>query len=69
MNITQAGRFPLNLTNRFVHLLDGENDGLVGKASFCAILHKLNITCDLLLPLLDKVITETKEKINFEKLS
>lgn len=29
-----GGRFPLNLTNRFVHLFDGENDGLVGEASF-----------------------------------
>lgn len=29
-----GGRFPLDLTNRFVHLFDGENDGLVGKGSF-----------------------------------
>lgn len=29
-----CGRFPLNLTTRFVHLFDGENDGLVGKDSF-----------------------------------
>ena len=29
-----GGRFPLNLTNRFVHLFDGENDGLVGRDSF-----------------------------------
>ncbi len=29
-----GGRFPLDLTNRFVHLFDGENDGLVGKDSF-----------------------------------
>ena len=29
-----GGRFPLDLTNRFVHLFDGENDGLVGKESF-----------------------------------
>lgn len=35
----------------------------------CVILHKLNKTCDCPLPLLDKVITESKEKINFEKLS
>lgn len=28
------GRFPLNLTNRFVYRFDGENDGLVGKESF-----------------------------------
>ncbi len=30
-----GGRFPLNLTNRFVDLFDGENDGLVGRDSFC----------------------------------
>ena len=30
-----GGCFPLNLTNRFIHLFDGENDGLVGEASFC----------------------------------
>lgn len=29
-----GGRFPLNLTTRFVHRFDGENDGLVGKDSF-----------------------------------
>lgn len=29
-----GGRFPLNLTNRFVGLFDGENDGLVGEKSF-----------------------------------
>jgi triacylglycerol lipase len=29
-----GGRFPLSLTNRFVGLFDGENDGLVGRASF-----------------------------------
>ena len=33
----------------------------------CVILHKLNKTCDCPLPLLDKVITESKEKINFQK--
>ena len=29
-----SGRFPLNLTHRFVKYFDGENDGLVGTASF-----------------------------------
>ena len=29
-----SGRFPLNLTNRFVRYFDGENDGLVGADSF-----------------------------------
>ena len=29
-----GGRFPLNLTNRFVQLFDGKNDGLVGIESF-----------------------------------
>lgn len=29
-----GGRFPLNLTTRFVHRFDGENDGLVGRDSF-----------------------------------
>ncbi len=29
-----GGRFPLNLTNRFVHYFDGANDGLVGRKSF-----------------------------------
>ena len=29
-----GGRFPLNLTNRFVKLFDGKNDGLVGIKSF-----------------------------------
>lgn len=29
-----SGRFPLNLTNRFVKYFDGENDGLVGTDSF-----------------------------------
>lgn len=29
-----GGRFPLNLTNRFVHHFDGANDGLVGRNSF-----------------------------------
>lgn len=34
LRIPSGGRFPLNLTNRFVHHFDGENDGLVGKNSF-----------------------------------
>ena len=29
-----GGRFPLNLTNKFVQLFDGKNDGLVGIESF-----------------------------------
>ena len=29
-----SGRFPLNLTNNFVHKFDGKNDGLVGIESF-----------------------------------
>ena len=29
-----GGRFPLDMTNRFVNLFDGENDGLVGHESF-----------------------------------
>ena len=29
-----GGRFPLNLTNRFVKMFDGDNDGLVGEQSF-----------------------------------
>ena len=29
-----SGRFPLNLTNRFVKYFDGDNDGLVGTDSF-----------------------------------
>ena len=29
-----GGRFPLNLTNNFVKLFDGRNDGLVGEESF-----------------------------------
>lgn len=29
-----GGRFPLNLTNRFVKMFDGNNDGLVGEKSF-----------------------------------
>lgn len=29
-----GGRFPLNLTNRFVRLFDRDNDGLVGEQSF-----------------------------------
>ena len=29
-----GGRFPLNMTNKFVQLFDGENDGLVGSESF-----------------------------------
>lgn len=29
-----SGRFPLNLTHRFVKYFDGENDGLVGTGSF-----------------------------------
>lgn len=35
MKKPSGGRFPLSLTNRFVHLFDGENDGLVGRESFC----------------------------------
>lgn len=34
MRVARGGRFPLNLTHRLVRLFDGENDGLVGKASF-----------------------------------
>lgn len=30
----RGGRFPLNLTNNFVGLFDGRNDGLVGEESF-----------------------------------
>ena len=30
----RGGRFPLNLTNRFVRIFDGKNDGLVGINSF-----------------------------------
>lgn len=35
LNVASGGRFPLNLTNRFVEYFDGENDGLVGEKSFC----------------------------------
>lgn len=31
---SSSGRFPLNLTNKFVHSYDGKNDGLVGIDSF-----------------------------------
>ena len=34
MRVARGGRFPLNLTNRFVSFFDGENDGLVGSDSF-----------------------------------
>lgn len=34
MRVARGGRFPLNLTHRLVRIFDGENDGLVGKASF-----------------------------------
>lgn len=34
MRVARGGRFPLNLTNRFVKFFDGENDGLVGSGSF-----------------------------------
>lgn len=34
MRVARGGRFPLNLTNRFVKFFDGENDGLVGNDSF-----------------------------------
>ncbi|SKB82459.1 triacylglycerol lipase [Lachnospiraceae bacterium] len=34
LNVSEGGRFPLNLTHKFVDLFDGENDGLVGCNSF-----------------------------------
>ena len=34
MNVAGGGRFPLNLSNRFVKYFDGANDGLVGEESF-----------------------------------
>lgn len=34
LNHASGGRFPLNLTNRFVKHFDGYNDGLVGEKSF-----------------------------------
>lgn len=34
MNVALGGRFPLNLTNKFVECFDGCNDGLVGENSF-----------------------------------
>lgn len=34
LNVATGGRFPLNLTHRFVHSFDGANDGLVGESSF-----------------------------------
>lgn len=34
LNIAAGGRFPLNLTHKFVKSFDGANDGLVGEKSF-----------------------------------
>lgn len=34
LNVSRGGRFPLNLTSKFVKLFDGDNDGLVGYKSF-----------------------------------
>ena len=34
LNVALGGRFPLNLTNKFVECFDGCNDGLVGEKSF-----------------------------------
>ena len=34
MSHPQKGQFPLNLSYRYVKNFDGENDGLVGEASF-----------------------------------
>ena len=34
LNHASHGRFPLNLTHRFVKYFDGANDGLVGEESF-----------------------------------
>ena len=31
---SSAARFPLNMTSKFVHYFDGDNDGLVGEKSF-----------------------------------
>lgn len=34
LNVATGGRFPLNLTHKFVKSFDGPNDGLVGEESF-----------------------------------
>ena len=34
MNVPRSGRFPLNLSYRYVKNFDGPNDGLVGEDSF-----------------------------------